>query len=152
MDNGNTNSGGRSSASRQEGNVARARNNSTNDSVSSIGRDVDDEEMTDRRIRPSCVVINRKRKQQQNDNLSALTVLKSEHFQLEYKLKKTQTDATVKKVQLEERVAEATVRKMEEDARALAVDTRIKILRERDRLKKESNMTEEQLDKYLPLD
>ena len=108
--------------------------------------------MTDRRICPSCVVINRKRKQQQNDNLSALTVLKLEHFQLEYKLKKTQTDATVKKVQLEERVAEAMVRKMEEDARALAIDTKIKILRKCDRLKKESNMTEEQLDKYLPLD
>ena len=63
-----------------------------------------------------------------------------------------QTDAMVKKVQLEERVAEATVQKIKEDTRALAVDTRIKILWERDRLKKESNMTEEQLDKCLPLD
>ena len=123
-----------------------------NESVSSIGGSMDREDTPERRIRPSCVVINKKRKQQQNDNLSALTMLKSEHFQLEYKLKKRQTEATVKKVVLEERVAEATILKMKEDAKALAIDTRIKIIRERARLKNELDMSDEDLDRYLPLE
>ena len=97
-------------------------------------------------------MISKKRKQQQNNNLLALTVLKSEHFKLEYKLKQTEMEAAVKKVLLNERVAEAIVCNMEEDARSLAMDTQIKVLRERDRLKHERGMTDEQLDRYLPLD
>ena len=134
------------------GDKAGTSNNSTNNSVSSVGGASDDDDVLNKRIRPSCVAINRKRKQQQDNNLSSLTMLKSEHFQLEYKLKKTQTEAAVKKVLLEERVAEATIRKMEEDARSLAMDTRIKVLRECDRLKNKRGMFDENLDRYLPLD
>ena len=60
----------------------------TNASVSTIGAaghdSDDDDQVSQTKRRPLTVFVNRKRKQQQNDNLSELTLLKSEQFQLEY--------------------------------------------------------------------
>ena len=81
-----------------------------------------------KRIQLSYIVINKKWKQQQNNNLLVLVILMSEHFQLEYKLKKTQTKVAIKKVELKRCIATATIRKMEENAIAFVIDTKIKKL------------------------
>ena len=138
-DNAHAGIGGDCTASQDPPAVTRA-NNSTNDSRLLIGSVSDSDDVPKRRIRPSCITISKKRKQQQNDNLLALTILKSEHFKLEYKLKQTQTEAAVKKVLLEERIVEATVCKMEEDAKSLVMDRRITVIRECDCLKHERGM------------
>ena len=46
-----------------------------------------------------------------------------DYFEMEYKLKKKQTKATRKLVHMKEKVTVATICKMEEDERALVMDT-----------------------------
>ena len=55
-------------------------------------------------------------------------------------------------MKLEERVAEATVKKMEADALAKALEMRIWIIHECSKRKNELGMTDEEIDWYLLLD